>query len=134
MREVPVPTGIAAPSRRHAIALIAAWLVALQAFLAGVATAQAAAMLAAPAAIDVICHGSGSGGGATDGTAPETAKIEHLCCVFCTSAAPALPPPAAPRLAEVQQIPQPAKVSSFTFVISPGAIRAGPSQAPPSLA
>ena len=89
MREVPVPTGIAAPSCRHAIALIAAWLVALQAFLAGVATAQAAAMLAAPAAIDVICHGSGNGGGATDGTAPETAKIEHLCCVFCTSAAPA---------------------------------------------
>ena len=126
-----MPTGIAAPSCRHAIALIAAWLVALQAFLAGVATA---AMLAAPAAIDVICHGSGSGGGATDGTAPETAKIEHLCCVSCTSAAPALPPPAAPRLAEVQQIPRLAIVLSFTFVISPGAIRAGPSQAPPSLA
>ena len=128
-----MPTGIAAPSCRHAIALIAAWLVALQAFLAGVATAQAAAMLAAPAAIDVICHGSGNGGGA-DSTAPETAKVEHLCCVFCTSAAPALPPPAAPRLAEVRQIPRPAIVSSFTFVISPGAIRAGPSQAPPSLA
>ena len=129
-----MPTGIAASSCRHAIALIAAWLVALQAFLAGVATAQAAAMLAAPAAIDVICHGSGSGGGTTDGTAPETAKVEHLCCVSCTSAAPALPPPAVPRLAEVRQIPQPAKVSSFSFVISPGAIRAGPSQAPPSLA
>jgi hypothetical protein len=128
-----VPTGIAAPSCRHAIALIAAWLVALQAFLAGVATAQAAAMLAAPAAIDVICHGSPNGGGA-DSTAPGTAKVEHLCCVSCTSAAPALPPPAAPRLVEVRQIPQPAIVSSFTFVISPGAIRAGPSQAPPSLA
>src|SRR5262245_27475713 len=90
-------------------------------------------MLAAPAAIDVICHGSGNGGGA-DSTAPGTAKVEHLCCVFCTSAAPALPPPAAPRLAEVRQIPRPAIVSSFTFVISPGAIRAGPSQAPPILA
>jgi hypothetical protein len=113
---------------------MAAWLVALQAFLAGVATAQAAAMLAAPTAIDVICHGSGNAGGATDGTAPDPAKIEHLCCVFCTSAAPALPPPAAPGLAEVRQIPRPAIVSSFTFVISPGAIRAGSSQAPPSLA
>jgi hypothetical protein len=128
-----VPTGIAAPSCRHAITLIAAWLVALQAFLAGVATAQAAAMLAAPASVDVICHGSGSGGGA-DSTAPGTAKIEHLCCVSCTSGAPALPPPAAPRLAEVRQIPRPAIVLGFTFVISPGAIRAGPSQAPPSLA
>ena len=134
MREVPVPTGIAPSSCRHAITLIAAWLVVLQAFLAGVATAQAAAMLAAPAAIDVICHGSGNGGGATDNTAPETAKIEHLCCVGCTAAAPALPPPAAPGLTEVRQIPRPAIVASFTFVISPGAIRAGASQAPPSLA
>src|SRR5262249_62126078 len=106
---------------------------ALRPSVAGAAPAKAAAMLAAPAAIDVICHGSGNGGGAADGTAPETAKIEHLCCVFCTSAAPALPPPAAPRLAEVRQIPRPAIVSSFTFVISPGAIRAGSSQAPPSL-
>ena len=129
-----MPTGIAAPACRHAVALIAAWLVALQALLAGVATAQATAMLAAPAAIDVICHGSGNGGGGADSTAPGTAKVEHLCCVFCTSAAPALPPPAAPRLAEVRQIPRPAIVSTFTFVISPGAIRAGPSQAPPSLA
>jgi DUF2946 family protein len=134
MREVPVPTGIAAPPCRHAIALIAALLVVLQVFLAGVATAQAAAMLAAPAAIDVICHGSGNGGGASDSTAPETAKIEHLCCVACTAAAPGLPPPAAPGLAEVRQIPRPAIISSFTFVISPGAIRAGLSQAPPSLA
>ena len=129
-----MPTGIAAPSCRRAVALIAAWLVVLQAFLAGVATAQAAAMLAAPAAIDVICHGSGNGGGGTGGTAPGTAKIEHLCCVFCTSAAPALPPPAAPRLTEVRPNSRPVIFLSFTFVISPGAIRAGPSQAPPGLA
>jgi hypothetical protein len=127
MREVPVPS---AQTCRHVIVLIAAWLVALQAFVAGLATAQSAAMLASFAATDVICHGGGSAAD-PDRSAPDTAKIEHLCCAYCTSASPSLPPPATPRLADVRSDEQPAVVASFIFVISPGAIRAGLSQAPP---
>jgi hypothetical protein len=124
-----VPAG-SAQTCRPVIVLIAAWLVALQAFIAGLATAQAAAMLASFASTDVICHSGGSAAD-VDRSAPETAKIEHLCCAYCTSAGPALPPPAAPRLADVRPDEQPTIVSSFVFVISPGAIRAGLSQAPP---
>jgi hypothetical protein len=132
MGEVLVPTGSAAHSCRNAAVLIATWLVVLQAFLAGVAAAQAAAMPASSGAVGAICHGGAGGVAPSDGTAPE--KIAHLCCACCTSAAPALPPPAAPRLAEVRQIPRPVIFSSFIVVISPGAIRAGLSQAPPPLA
>ena len=124
-----MPTG-SAPTCRHVVVVFAAWLVALQDFMAGLATAQAAAMLASFASTDVICHGGGSAAD-LDRSAPQTAKIEHLCCAYGTSAGPALPPPAAPRLADVRADEQPAVVSSFIFVISPGAIRAGLSQAPP---
>ena len=82
-----MPTAIAAPACRRPIVLIAAWLIVLQAFLAGVAAAQAAAMAAADP-INAICHGAG-GADANDGATPQSAKIEHLCCAHCTSAAPA---------------------------------------------
>jgi heme A synthase len=90
-----VPTAFAAPACRRPIVLIAAWLIVLQAFLAGVVAAQAAAM-AASDPINAICHGAG-GAGANDGTVPQSAKIEHLCCAHCISAAPAIAPPDAPR-------------------------------------
>ena len=130
-----MPTGFAAnhPCRRP-IVLIAAWLVVLQAFLAGVATAQAGAMLAYDP-LGAICHGAG-GAGAADTTAPDADKVRHLCCEYCTSAAPALAPPDAASVA----VPQSGRASRlsvfspFTIVISPGAIRAGPSQAPPASA
>jgi hypothetical protein len=128
-----VPPGFAAHSRRHVIALIAAWLVVLQAFLVGVATAQAAAMQASSGAVEAICHGSG-GTDSADGTAPADVKIPHLCCDYCTSAAPAVAPPSPPWLAVVRHAAAPAVFSSFILVISLGAIRAGPSQAPPGLA
>jgi hypothetical protein len=128
MREVPVPTGFAAHRCRRPIVLIAAWLVVLQAFLAGVATAQSGAMLASdPAA--VICHGSDS----ADGTAPDVVEAWHLCCAACTApavAAPAVPGagPIEPRSASRPSVPQ-----RFIIIVSHGAIRAGPSQAPPTL-
>ena len=57
MREVLVPTQIAAPVLRPPLMILAAWLIALQAFLAGVATAQAGAMaVAAGDPLAVICH------------------------------------------------------------------------------
>lgn len=133
MREVVVPTGSAAQSCRRAVVLIATWLVVLQAFLAGVAIAQAAAMQASPGAIGAICHGAGSAA-AADGTAPGGAGTPHLCCACCTSPASAIVPPAMPHPVRVQQAPASVVFTSFIFVISPGAIRAGPSQAPPRLA
>ena len=90
-----MPTGFAAHWCRRAIVSIAAWLVVLQAFFAGVAIAQTGATLTFdPVAAAAICHGSG-GAGSDDTTAPETGKVRHLCCAYCMSAAPAVPPPAA---------------------------------------
>ena len=125
-----MPTAFAAPACRRPIVLIAAWLIVLQAFLAGVAAAQAAAM-AASDPINAICHGA-DGAGADDGTAPQSAKIEHLCCAHCTSAAPAITPPDAPRAAPARLGSRPSACLSFTVVIARGAVRAGPSQAPPT--
>jgi hypothetical protein len=106
-----------------------AWLVVLQAFLAGFATAQAGAMLASDPA-DVICHGSGSAD-TGDGTVPD--KALHLCCSFCVSAAPSVSAPDTPgvTMPQPRQAARPRVVSGFTVIISPGAVRAGPSQAPP---
>jgi heme A synthase len=132
-----VPTGFAAHRSRttRAIVLIAVWLVVLQAFLAGVATAQAGAMAAADPLLGAICHGS-DGAGAADTTAPDANKVRHLCCEYCTSAAPVLVPPDAANLAatSLQQVAQPPAFSRFIIVIALGAIRAGPSQAPPASA
>ena len=130
-----MPTGFATHPSRHATVLIAIWLVVLQAFLAGVATAQAGAMAASDPLVGAICHGS-DGAGPADTTAPDANKVRHLCCEYCTSAAPALAPPdtisvAAPQSPATSQL---AAFSRFIIVISPGAIRAGPSQAPPASA
>jgi hypothetical protein len=133
MREVRVPTGFAVQSCRHVIVAMATWLIVLQACLAGVASAQAAAMPAL-AAGDAICHGSGSAADRSDGTAPEDSKAHQLCCVACTSAAPALVAPELPKPLQLAPASSPAVFASFIVVIAPGAIRAGLSQAPPSLA
>ena len=125
-----MPTAFAAPACRRPIVLIAAWLIVLQAFLAGVAAAHAAA-IAVSDPLNAICHGAG-GAGANDGTAPQSAKIEHLCCAHCISAAPAIAPPDAPRGAPPRLASRPLAWSSFTVVIAHGAVRAGPARAPPT--
>src|SRR3982074_324635 len=121
MREVRMPTGFAAHWCRRAIVLIAAWLVVLQALLAGGAVAQAGAALASdPIAAGTICHGSG-GGSPDDTTGPETGKVRHLCCAYCMSAAPAVPPPAAPNVLQPRPISRLVADSGFTFVLGPHA-------------
>ena len=111
-----MPTRFAAYCRR-AIVLIAAWLVVLQAFLAGAAIAQAGAALAAdPIAGATICHGSGASG-PDDTTAPETGKVRHLCCAYCMSAAPAVPAPAVPDALQ----PRPVVAASRIFELHPRA-------------
>jgi hypothetical protein len=112
----------------------AIWLLVLQAFLAGVATARAGAMLAS-GSIDkaAICHTS-NGNEPADGTAPDAVKAWHLCCAGCTISAHAAP--VAPDVATVETgraMPPPA-LAGFILVVPHGAIRAGPSQAPPTLA
>lgn len=127
-----MPTGFTAQPWRRPIMLIAAWLVVLQAFLIGVATAQAGAMLASsPLAAATICHAGGD-----DTSAPDPKKVWHLCCTYCGSAAPAFAPPWAPNVA----ISEPrtgallSVLASFAVIIVRAAVRAGPSQAPPSQA
>ncbi|HZD62722.1 MAG TPA: hypothetical protein VE200_08000 [Xanthobacteraceae bacterium] len=105
----------------------------LQAFFAGVAIAQTGAILTFdPVAAAAICHGSG-GAGSDDTTAPETGKVRHLCCAYCMSAAPAVPPPAAPDVLQSRPILRLVTYSGFTLVLAHQAVRAGRSQAPPAL-
>lgn len=133
-----MPTGFAAQPWRRAITLIAAWLVVVQAFLAGVAAAQAGGMFAAdPLGAAVICHGGGGEGtGAAEPAAPGTDAAWHLCCAYCcASSAPGLAPPASPNFARADfhgaELPV---LASFTIIVTRGAVRAGYSQAPPSRA
>jgi Protein of unknown function (DUF2946) len=126
-----MPTGFAAHWGRRAIVWIAAWLVVLQAFFAGVAIAQTGATIAFdPVAAAAICHGSGVAG-SDDTTAPETGKVRHLCCAYCMSAAPAVPPPAALNVLQPRPISRLIAHSGFTLVLAHQAVRAGRSQAPP---
>jgi hypothetical protein len=128
-----MPTGFAAHWGRRAIVSIAAWLVVLQAFFAGVAIAPTGATLTFdPVAAAAICHGSG-GAGSDDTTAPETGKVRHLCCAYCTSTAPAVPPPVLPNLLQPRPISRLLAYSGFTLVLAHQAVRAGQSQAPPGL-
>jgi len=128
-----MPTGFAAHWSRRAIVSIAAWLVVLQAFFAGVAIAQTGATLSFdPFAAAAICHGSG-GAGSDDTTAPETGKVRHLCCAYCMSAAPTVPPPAVPNVLQPRPISRLVAYSGFTLVFAHQAVRAGRSQAPPAL-
>ncbi len=128
-----MPTGFAAHWCRRAIVSIAAWLVVLQAFFAGVAIAQTGATLTFdPVAAAAICHGSG-GAGSDDTTAPETGKVRHLGCAYCMSTAPAGPPPVLPNLLQPRPVSRLRTYSDFTLVLAHQAVRAGQSQAPPGL-
>ena len=129
-----MPTGFAAQPWRRAITLIAVWLVVVQAFLSGIAAAQAGDIVVAdPLGAAVICHG-GEGSGAAEPAAPGTAR--HLCCTYCcASSAPALAPPSLPNFARADfhgaALPV---LATFAIVMTRGAVRAGFSQAPPSRA
>ncbi len=122
--------------RRPAV-VIAAGLIAVQAFLAGLVMAQAALMpapdLSDDAGFAVICHGNG-GSGSDPGTAPEPAKSQHPCCLTCAAGAV---PAAVPAQLIVLRADRPRLLAppffSAAIRIAPRAVRAGPSQAPPSL-
>jgi len=128
-----MPTGFAEHRFRRPLALLAAWLVVLQALLAGLAIGQAGAVAAAdPIEAAAICHGGGDAAAGGAG-APDADKSWHLCCAYCTSAVAGSAPPAAVQI----ELPQGRAAgellpsSGFTIVLAPGAVRAGSSQAPP---
>lgn len=129
-----MPAVFAAEHRRSPIVLIAVWLVVLQAFLAGLATARAGAILAGNSIDAAICHGAGTAD-PPDPAAPAEAAW-HLCCASCTSAAPPIVSSgaAAAIVLELRRESRPVAFAGFTLVIAHGVIRAGSSQAPPTLA
>jgi hypothetical protein len=119
---------------RRPIVAIATGLVLLQAILAGLSTAHAAALAADPFAA-VICHSAGNADPA-DGTAPDSGKVSAICCAFCTATAAGLAPEYAPLPAGFGFRPEPGTRALFQTVITidPRAVRAGSSQAPPGRA
>jgi hypothetical protein len=132
--------------RRPAV-MIAAGLIAVQAFLAGLTTAQAVALtsnLFDVAGFAVICHGNGGAGsdnGAaqdpakTDPAKTDPAKNQHPCCVSCAAAATPATLPGQPIVlrADRRRVLKSPFFCAVSFLITPRAVRAGPSQAPPSL-
>jgi hypothetical protein len=130
-----VPTVFIPPFRRRLIAVIALWLVVLQSFLTGVATAQAGAAIADPLAAAVICHSVGGGGDPAAPARPDTGAVWHLCCSYCMAAASALVPPSF-QIGQAEGAVETTVLSlaDFLIVIAREAVRAGPSQAPPGRA
>jgi hypothetical protein len=114
---------------RRPLVRLAVAILLLQAVVAGLASGHVAAQIATFGADGVICHGTGD-----DGSAPARTAV-HDCCVLCTGAAPATlvaTTPVFARLTPAQDIghaENPAHVRH-----AQRAIRAGPSQAPPSVA
>ena len=109
---------------------LAAAILLLQTLVAGVASGHAAAQIATFGADAVICHGAGE-----DGSTPARTAA-HECCVFCANAGPvaltAANAAVIDRLAPAHRAAQadnPADVCPQRR-----AIRAGPSQAPPTAA
>jgi hypothetical protein len=122
-----VPSAFVIRSCRPPIVVIAAWLLMLQAFLAGVAIAQAGVLRSFEG---MTCHG-------VDSSHPATSQAEralHLCCAGCTSPDPAGVSPEPQQIVErrLRRHPRPAESESFTIVLARGLVRAGQSQAPPS--
>jgi hypothetical protein len=134
MREVPVPNAFARHPSRRPLVLLAAWLVVLQAFLAGIATAQAGAVSVADP-LAVVCHGAG-GGSSTDAPLSDAGKAWHVCCTVCLASVPALLAPEVSAVIGADTFragPRPV-LADFGVILARTAIRAGPSQGPPAFA
>jgi hypothetical protein len=135
------PGLIAHPHRyRRPAVMIAAGLIAVQAVLAGLAIAQAAFMpapnLAGDAAFAVICHGNGGPDSNNGSAPPEPGEDHHPCCLSCVAGAPPamLPAQLIVLRADRSRVLKSPGFSAASIRIAPRAVRAGPSQAPPSLA
>jgi DUF2946 family protein len=111
-------------------------LVVLQALVSGLAIARAAAMLTNPLDASVICHGAADKPELPADGSSGSGIARDLCCAFCAAAAPALLTVTPPVVGDVER----AGTDRLTLpgrdyiLISPRAVRAGLSQAPPSFA
>jgi hypothetical protein len=114
--------------QRPLVTLAAAVLV-MQALVAGLASGDKAARIATFGADAVICHNDGDDGSAPAGTAA------HACCTFCTNAGPVALTAGAVVLDHLTPPDHVAQADNPGDVRLRGrAIRAGPSQAPPTAA
>jgi hypothetical protein len=115
---------------RRPLVLLAAAILLLQALVSGLASAHAAARIATFGAdAGLICHGNGE-----DGSAP-AGNAAHDCCASCTNPGPVALTAGAPvidRLTPEHRSEQ-ADVSADVR-LARRAVRAGPSQAPPTAA
>jgi hypothetical protein len=141
-----MPLGLVARLRRYRrpAVMIAAGLMAVEALLAGLATAQATTLMLTPslgevAGFAVICHGDG-GAGSDYGRAEDPAKSDpsknwHPCCLSCAAGAPqaTLPEQLIGLRSDRRRAFKSPFFSAASILIAPRAVRAGPSQAPPSL-
>jgi hypothetical protein len=123
--------------RRRPAVMIAAGLLAVQAFLAGLATAQALVRTSdlSDGAFAVICHGTGGSGPAQDPAGTNPAARQHPCCEACAAgAAPAtLPEQLIVLHADRSRLFKLPVLRAISIRIAPRAVRAGTSQAPPTL-
>jgi len=130
-----MPLGLVARLRRYRrpAVVFAAGLVAVQAFLAGLTVAQALTANLPGADFTVICHGNG--GAAQDPAGPDPATTQHPCCDACAAAAtPAMLPAQLTALRTERWRTFASPVLSAVLVrVTARAVRAGASQAPPSI-
>ncbi|HEY6256460.1 MAG TPA: hypothetical protein VIY51_11780 [Xanthobacteraceae bacterium] len=119
--------------RRPAVA-VAAVLMVVQTFLAGLAGAQAALILTEGAGdFAVICHGF-DGAQSDHATLPDAPKTHHPCCESCAAGAPPAlsPAPALALRADHLRACGSPTLRAVSILIAPRAVRAGLSQAPPT--
>ncbi len=112
------------------LVLLAAAILVVQSLVAGLAGAHAAARIALGTDAAVICHGNGE-----DGSTPAGTAAAHDCCAFCNNPGPVVLSAGVlviDRLTPAHR----ARATHTPGDFRPGrrAIRAGPSQAPPTTA
>lgn len=114
--------------QRPLVALAVAILL-LQTLVAGLASAHIAGQIATFGTDAVICHGAGD-----DGSTPAQ-KAAHECCTFCTNAGPVVLSAAAQVIARLTPVYEITSADDPSDIRPPRrGIRAGPSQAPPTVA
>jgi hypothetical protein len=118
----------------RAVVAMAAAVMLVQAFLAGLAGGQVVLVLSADSeGIAVICH-SGGGAPADPGRVPGAPERQHPCCESCTAGVPpaVLPAPSLAPFAAQDRPAGPLALRAVSILIAPRAVRAGASQAPPA--
>jgi hypothetical protein len=113
------------------LVLLAVAILLVQTLVTGLASAHTAARIATFGAdAGVICHGDGE-----DGSTPAGTAAAHDCCAFCNNPGPVALSAGVPVIDRLTPAHR-AGAADAPADVRPGrrAIRAGPSQAPPTTA